>query len=276
VDFIINLLIKPLLQPLLELINQNILLTSYKNIFFFEKSAGINSSVLTSLQAIISSFAISILTLKLLKKLFDIYIFGTDGDDTTSPFEYLKSFIKGVVIIIAFTVFYDWLGTVMIDFTDKLLAVVPKGAKFDAINKDLFTIFFLVYFIIILLLYVQMLMNGVRLFVLRMAIPLSCVGLIDANNGIYDVVMKKFFQTAVTGTAQMVLIQISVLPVSAIRTYDMSSYTLVISAIALAAYSLKLSQDLNEIFLMSAGSGAGSKATRGMQAIWGAFKAFAK
>ena len=275
-DLIYDLLIQPFIGSIMEFVNNNIILTSINQVFFLEKSAGISDKVITGLQAVVTTFAVSLLTLKLLKKLFDIYIVSTDGDDGVSPIVYVKSFAKGLIMILCFTVFYGWLADIVKDFTAKLLKVFPKssgfGFKIDGAGT-LAMLFFVIFFVILLILYIQMLMNGVRMLVLRISIPIACAGLIDSNNGVYDVYLKKFFQTAATAVVQMVILQLSATVAAGIKAGP-DVYIRLAIAVAILAYGLQVPKDLNEIFLMSAGSGAGSKAMHGLQAAAGIVRSF--
>ena len=278
-DLLYKFIWEPIAGPFLEYWETIMLTDSIKQVFYIEKSAGISDTVVTSLQAVVTTFAVSLLTLKLLKKLFDIYIVSTDGDDGVSPIVYVKSFAKGLIIILCFTVFYGWMADIVQDFAAKLLKAIHNNGRIPDLGEGLLTsgmlsvLFFIIFGVILIVLYIQMLMNGVRMLVLRISIPIACAGLIDSNNGVYDVYLKKFFQTAATAVVQMVLLQISGVIASSFVPGPQLYIRLAI-AIAILAYGLKVPQDLNEIFLMSAGSGAGSKAMHGLQAAAGIVRSF--
>ncbi len=105
------------------------------------------------------------------------------------------------------------------------------------------------------------------MFFLRSAIPLACVGMIDNDNGIYAVFIKKLMQTAITVVAQISLAQISLVPIQVVSPTGSLLLPLILS-IAILSYAVKITTDLNDIFLASPISGAGQKASaigRGIQ-----------
>ena len=57
-------------------------------------------------------------------------------------------------------------------------------------------IFGLVFVIVYFILYFQFLMRGLEILILRVGIPLACVGLIDNDKGVFKPYMSKFFQSA--------------------------------------------------------------------------------
>ncbi len=255
---IVEYLVIPLIQPILDYFSQTLFTDAFLNVFYFERAMGISNDVLNTINLIILGFASSLLTAKLLYKLLNIYIFKIDGDASTNPLEYVKGYVKGIIVTLCFTVIYNWLFEIVSDLGQQLLAAIGEqpfeletivGATTGLI------IFVVIYVIFICIIYIHFLMNGVRLFILRVGIPFACIGLIDNDNGIFSVFIKKIIQTSVTVLVQLILVQISILPIKT----NVSFASLMIS-IAILSYSLKVTNDLTEIFASSAGSGMGSKA----------------
>lgn len=204
--------------------------------------------------------SISLLTMKLLHKLFGIYIIGVDGDSTVSPIEYFKSYLKGLFIIVSFTVIYGWLIDIIIDFSQKMMDTIG-GNGFNIITGDFFKnalsgLFLLVYCIFMVVVFINLMINGIRMLFLRLALPFACVGLIDNDNGIYAVFIKKITQTAITALAQVAMVQMSLFPMYVSGTGDIIA---LVTSIAILSYSIKVTTDLNEIFLVGVSSGAGQK-----------------
>lgn len=269
-------IIQPLIDPVLDFINEGMFLNGFYNTFYIEKILGISDDTLAVMQMLILGFGTFLLTLKLLVKLLNIYIFGVDGDNTVSPIEYLKSFCKGIIIMATFTVAYGWLGEVLKDFTEQILAIMGevRWVNFATVGPGLGSIFLLVYCIFVVILYINFMLNGIRMLFLRLAIPIACVGLIDNDNGIYAIFIKKIFQTGVTVCVQMILAQLSLIPMRSENPVD-NFFLPIILGIAILSYSLKITTDLNEIFLTGAASGAGQKISsigRGVQSMVGMFK----
>lgn len=184
-----------------------------------------------------------------------------------SPSEYLKSFIKGIIIILSFTVVYGWLGDIVADFTSEISdAIGTGGFSTPTWSGGALSIFLLIYAITLVVFLIQTYLTGARMLFLRLAIPLSCVGLIDNDNGVYAVFMKKLMQNAITIVGQLALFQLSVLPFAG----DEPSFLMLLISISILIYAMKLPQDLNEIFLAAPQTGSGQKLSAVGRGIQGA------
>ena len=69
-------------------------------------------------------------------------------------------------------------------------------------------IFGLVFVIVYFILYFQFLMRGLEILILRVGIPLACVGLIDNDKGVFKPYMSKFFQSALSVVIQVSLAKV--------------------------------------------------------------------
>ncbi|MEG0894493.1 MAG: DUF6102 family protein [Oscillospiraceae bacterium] len=264
-DLVIKWFLKPLCEGMLSFINDTILGNTFYNVFFIEKTIGIPDSTLSSMNNVILSFSLLLLTLKVLYKIFNIYILGVDGDNTVSPIEYIKSYAKGIVIVVSFTIIYSWFGDVISDFMNNMEQSITSTG-FDSLfastdgflmffkNNALLSITFFLYLCIAIAFYINTIITGIRMMFLRASIPLSCVGIIDNDNGIYSIFIKKIIQTGVTIVAQLCLMRISLIPIQVAPNI----FSLIVG-IGILIYSLMISQDLNEIFLASPMSGSGQK-----------------
>lgn len=274
---IFEFIFKPIVDTILNFINDIILSTGIETMFFMENAIGFPDETLNSIKLIIMTFALSLLTLKLLYKLFNIYIVNTDGDSTVSPSEYLISYIKGIIIILSFTVFYEWIVLIISDFNTRILDLIigTSGISVDKLMEaggSIF-LFLLVYCVCFLVLYFNIFMNGVRMFFLRMAMPFACTGLVDNDNGIYMVFQKNILQTAFSFLAQIILMQVSLIPI--INNTTGTGYISMVVSIAILMYSFRLPSDLNQIFMATVSTGAGQKISsigRGVQSAISVFK----
>ena len=70
-------------------------------------------------------------------------------------------------------------------------------------------IFILIYLVLIIMLYMKFLMRGAEIFIVRMGFPLACVGIIDANGGVFSGYVNKLFQIVLSVTVQVVLCKLS-------------------------------------------------------------------
>jgi hypothetical protein len=163
-------------------------------------------------------FGISLIILKFLKKGFETYISWTEGDADTEPLELLTGFIKALVVAISFPTLYGWLVKTVTELTDKLLQEIAKGTdvSFASVisgiaSAGLFTaIVSLVFFIIFFFLYIQFLVRGIEMLILRIGVPLACVGLLDSDKGVFGMYIKKFFQSTLAIIVQISLAKLAV------------------------------------------------------------------
>ncbi len=236
------------IEHFLVIVKDGLILNSLHNIFYFENFLGINNQVLNNIYLFFAVVSISLLSLKLLNKYISIYILETSGDATSSPFDYLKGYIKGIIVILSFTVIYKWFGDISLDIIENMIAYLGDLTPDIYISGSLLSLIFtLIYVIFAIILYIHILMSGVRLLVLRLGIPFATTGLIDSDNGTFDIVIKKFFQTSLTILVQLGLLQLSMFPIM-----NMTGVTTVIGAIAVLGYSISVSNDLRDILIGSA------------------------
>ena len=92
---------------------QNTIMDSTRSQIFFDK-----------LFEVTTSFGIALLIFKFLKKIFDTYILGSDGDSTVSIENTLIGFCKGLIIIFTFTWIYEVFVNISVDFINQMLDAV--------------------------------------------------------------------------------------------------------------------------------------------------------
>jgi hypothetical protein len=171
-----------------------------------------------SLFNIVFGFGISLIVLKFLKKGFETYVLWTDGDADEEPISLLTNFFKAMAVAVCFPTLYKWMADIIQDMTGKLLQAIGAATDYDwtawvtgissaGIVTALFgLIFIIVYFI----LYFQFLMRGLEILILRVGIPLACVGLLDNDRGIFKSYFNKFFQSMLAVVIQLVLCKLGV------------------------------------------------------------------
>ena len=185
---------------------QNTIMDSTRSQIFFDK-----------LFEVTTSFGIALLIFKFLKKIFDTYILGSDGDSTVSIENTLIGFCKGLVIIFSFTWLYEVFVNISVEFINEILDAV--GLVTVTSLMEIFEHFFLgggifmmlgllVFFICYLLLIFQFIKRGLEMLILRLGIPLACVGLIDSDNGVFAPYVKLFIQNSVTIIIQLAMIKL--------------------------------------------------------------------
>ncbi|MCY6356212.1 conjugal transfer protein TrbL family protein [Clostridium sp. ZS2-4] len=231
---------------------------------------------LTEIFNIFFGFGVSLIVLKFLKKGFEQYILWTEGDADADPILMLTGFFKALAIAVCFPTLYSWLGRIIEDLTGTLIKIVSKDmvTDFTAIingisSAGLFTaIISLIFFICFFLLYLQFLMRGMEILILRIGLPVACVGLLDADNGVFRTYIQKFFQSTLAVLVQIVLAKIGV---------ALMLNTHVFWGVAALMLAIKTPRFLQEFIIVSGGHGAGLmgnayQSVRLVQIAKGAFK----
>lgn len=185
-------------------------------------------------------------------------------------------FFKALAIAVSFPTIYIWLTTIVEDLTDKILNAVSRGMATDftaVINgissAGLFTaIISLIFFICFFLLYLQFLMRGMEILILRVGLPMACVGLLDTDKGVFKTYIQKFFQSTLAVLVQIVLAKIGI---------ALMLNTHVFWGIAALMLAIKTPRFLQEFIIISGGQSSGVMGTvyqsvRLAQITKGAFK----
>lgn len=209
-----------------------------------------------SLKSIILSFAISLIVLKFLKKGVEMYISWTDGSADTPIHIYILYFVRSIIVILVFPLLYDIFVSVGKDFSNDIMQALNITNQ-EALTQNLATISGVGIFtallgvidlIMLILLYVQALMRGVEMFVLKISSPIFCTGLLDSNKGIFAPYIKKFFQSVFTIILQIALAKIVVLLISTGQ---------LIMSVATLLVALRTPKFLQEFVLLSGNGSSG-------------------
>jgi hypothetical protein len=167
---------------------------------------------------IIFGFGISLIILKFLKKGFETYVMWTDGDADEEPLYLLTNFFRALAVAICFPTIYGWLGSIVEDMTNKLLIAIGAATSYDwqawvngISSLGIVTaIFGLIFIICYFMLYFQFLMRGLEILILRIGVPLACVGLLDNDKGVFKTYINKFFQSTLAVVIQISLAKLGV------------------------------------------------------------------
>ncbi|MFR8331501.1 MAG: conjugal transfer protein TrbL family protein [Oscillospiraceae bacterium] len=189
------------------------------------------------------------------EKGFETYVLWSDGDADEEPIAILTNFFKAMAVAICFPTMYDWLATIVEEMSNKMLEAIGLATAYDwagwvsgISSMGLVTaIFGLVFVIVYFILYFQFLMRGLEILILRVGIPLACVGLIDNDKGVFKPYMSKFFQSALS-----VVIQVSLAKLGVGLMMNMHIFWGV-ACMILAVRTPKFLQD----FLITTGGGGG-------------------
>lgn len=106
---------------------ENIIQKASENVFQIEKVITgwfKEGNVLEDLLNLVLAIAISISIFKLLKKILEIYVIGTDGDDTESPFFFIiVNFVRTMATIFLYRPFFDWIVDIYRIVLDKITVI---------------------------------------------------------------------------------------------------------------------------------------------------------
>ncbi|MEK4039443.1 conjugal transfer protein TrbL family protein [Paenibacillus sp. FSL F4-0122] len=176
------------------------------------------ANLLENLYDIVFSFGVALMILKFLKKGFEIYVLWTDGDPDEDPLFLLTNFFRSMAVAICFPTIYTWLGQIVEDLSNQLLGVIGQSTNYDwqmwvnaLESAGLVTaVFGLIFVVCFFILYFQFLMRGLEMFILRVGIPLACVGLLDNDKGVFRAYAQKFMQSMLAVVIQIALAKLGV------------------------------------------------------------------
>jgi len=223
-------------------------------IFFVEREFS-NLSILgiDLLFSVFLGYGISLIVLKFLKKGFDIYILGVEGDAELDPIVHLTNFFRAMGVAIGFPVIYEWIVEVFNEVLSSTFKIIGLQTGLDPstlisdIGTSLFNaVLFFIFFIIYMILQFRFHMIGLELFILRVGLPLASCGLMDADKGVFRPYMQKFIQSFFT-----VLIQITLSRFGLALMINKH----VLWGIATLWLAIKTPRFLQEFLITSSGSG---------------------
>lgn len=217
---------------------------------------GVNVLDFSSLKQIILGFALSLIVLKFLKKGFDTYIAWTEGDNDMPPLNFVGYFVRALVMAISFPILYDWLISVSKELATQIMTALNMSEQYSITTSlsavtllNLFSgILALIILVMVFLLYIQFIVRGVEMLILKLGFPLACVGLVDSDKGIFAPYMKKFFQSIVTIIVQIALTKLAILLISTAQ---------LLQAVAVLLVALRTPRFSSEFMLSTNGGTTG-------------------
>jgi len=122
-------------------------------------------------------------------------------------------FVRAIVVALSFDFLFELLvniaelfGTELLNALSLDLMLPDWGFVVEFCMTSLFSaITALIAIILFVLLYVQFLVRGIEIFVLKLGFPLSCVGLIESNSGVFQSYSQKLFKSVLTIIIQIIL-----------------------------------------------------------------------
>jgi len=199
------------------------------DIGFAGVTLGVNQFNFIPLFTLFRDIGLALITLKFLKKGFDIYVGWIDGDKDNDVSHLILNYIRAIVTVFSFSFIYtilvDMVRLLMTDTLDALVSgALPTGLD-DIVPGTLvvlmtgiagpalkiFLVVALIILIILAIIYIRLMIMGIQMLALRIAFPIACVGLIDSDKGIFKPFMQKFFMLCVSAFAQIFFFRFSLL-----------------------------------------------------------------
>ncbi len=216
-------------------------------------------SMVDVLFEIVLGFGVSLIILVFLKKGFECYVMWTDGNPDIEPVNLIIRFMQAIVVAVSFPVLYKWLAEITENLTDELVEAISQSTNYSwqvwvnsITSLGLVTaIFGLIFIICYFLLYFQFLMRGLELMILRIGMPLACIGLLDNEKRLFSDYTKMFFKSMLT-----VMIQICLCKLGVGMMLNVGANMNIFWGIACMVLAIKTPAFIQQ-FLMSSGGGAG-------------------
>ena len=219
-------------------------------------------------------FAMQFLILKFVKKLTDVYALQVDGDASADIVTLVINFCKSMVIAICFTVIWSWIYDIAYDFTQQIIHAVPihtvpseiLGQLRDSTSERTNDFSFVICPIIIVVYGILMLVqlkNGLDLWILRIGMPLACVGLMDSDQGVFKQYCRLILKCILTLVVQMFCVNAGLYVLSLAGQTD-NKYIFYIISIAMVITGFTTPKILSEL-LVPQNQGTGGKV---MQAVY--------
>ena len=166
-------------------------------------------------------------------------------------------FIRAGVVLICSMLLYEWLVEVAKDFSNSMLqslnftttVSITDGLATIADRGLYNAIMALIALILIFVLWVQFIIRGTEIFILKLGFPLASVGLINADGGVFTQYISKLFKSVLTVIVQILCCKFGLL---LIATGQM------IYAIAMIVVAIKTPKMLQEFMLGGGGGGISS------------------
>ena len=186
---------------------------------YITSNFGSNTIDFSTLKTLILSISLSLIVLKFLKKGFDMYVLWTDGESDTPPLTYIVYFIRAVVVAISFNFLYDWIIQIAKSFGESILIAINMADNISlttiianiATNGLFNSIISLITLILLFVLYIQFLSRSVEMFILKLGFPIACVGLINADGGVFKSYSEKLFKSILTILVQIIVCKIAII-----------------------------------------------------------------
>ncbi len=261
-DLVLNFFVKLLEESGIKL-KEVMVFSGLENIYKLEKLFTFYTIDYNKIYLGIACFSLGFLLVLYLKKGFEIYVLGIEGDAMLDPMVQVIALSKIIFVIVAFNTIFD----VAIDIMVKLINIVFSNPmtnlgsllsfQHNITPNILDVIFDSIALITLVKLIFSFLKRSIELFILRIGIPLAVLGLLNSNHGIWDMYVKKIIQELITVSLQSFLLFLSV---KILHTGLLATVT----GLVVMGTALKLPQFLSEMLVMPTQSNGFGKLHSGL------------
>ncbi len=182
---------------------------------FLTNSTGVN--FFSVLMPITYGVGISLIILKFLKKMFDVYVLWTDGDPDADPMLLMMNFIRAVGTALIFQWLYGLFVDICKDITESIVSTISDSSNFTqewitglatlGIVPVLAGLVFMICYLILLFSFIA---RGIEMMIMQVGVPLACVGLLDNDKGIFKGYLNQIVKAFVTTIVQITLCKIGI------------------------------------------------------------------
>lgn len=220
-----------------------------------------------ALSTVIATFAISLLTLKFVKKIADVYALQTDGDPNGDIAVLVTNYCKEVVVSLVFTTIWGFILDILLDFNSQLWQAAGQAdsgsifslvtAFFEGGFSDGAEFFWkMAYYWIGGVLLITLFMDGLELWLVRLGVPLAACGMLDSDSGIWKQYMRIFLKVILTIMIKLLMWRVSMVFMVVGSGEIIIRLILAIMSLIVAFRMPKL---LSELLIPKNGGGAGGK-----------------
>lgn len=204
-----------------------------KTIMYPEISLGESiNKIFGNVYGVILGIAIALIVLKVVYKGFKTFSLGED-DPSQDPIFLFKKMLQAVIIAVGFNSILYYILFGIVAGTVSSISEMIIGTLGDAFKESFLTgnwteilfnliknfgdilkapfssILLILYVISCIIMYFKFIMRSCELVFLRIGFPISCVGIIDSDYGVFKPYIKKFFQAAISIIIQIGLLHLS-------------------------------------------------------------------
>ncbi len=182
---------------------------------FLTDATGIN--FFSALLPVTYGVGMSLIILKFLKKMFDVYVLWTDGDPDADPMLLMMNFVRAIGTALIFQWLYGLFADICKELTETILGTISGNSNFTqewitglatlGIVPVLAGLVFMICYLILLFSFIS---RGIEMMVMQIGVPLACVGLLDNDKGVFKAYINQFVKAFITTIVQIMLCKIGI------------------------------------------------------------------